>query len=75
MSWRDEPRPLPQDDAGSPSPRGRTTEADAARLVGDHPHLIGSSFPLDQAQAAAALMGATADTTSTLYFLETQAVV
>ncbi|MGW4644936.1 DUF7683 domain-containing protein [Kitasatospora sp. NPDC004289] len=50
------------------------TVTDAARLVGDHPDLIGSSFPLDEAQAAvvAALMGTTADTAGTAYFLEAQ---
>ncbi|GAA1942682.1 hypothetical protein GCM10009738_15040 [Kitasatospora viridis] len=50
------------------------TEADAARLVGPFPDLIGSSFPLSDAQLAEVerLLSVEADSTGYSYFLEAQ---
>ncbi|MFD7728931.1 hypothetical protein ACFV6F_00895 [Kitasatospora phosalacinea] len=50
------------------------TENDAARLVGPHPDLIGSSFPLSESQLAAIapLLRLQPDTDRIAYFLEAQ---
>ncbi|GLW68535.1 hypothetical protein Kpho02_08340 [Kitasatospora phosalacinea] len=50
------------------------TEDDAARLVGPHPDLVGSSFPLSESQLAAVapLLGVKPDTDRIAYFLEAQ---
>jgi len=50
------------------------TEDDAARLVGPHPDLIGSSFPLSESRlaAVATLLGLQPDTDRIAYFLEAQ---
>ncbi|RAJ29634.1 hypothetical protein K353_06616 [Kitasatospora sp. SolWspMP-SS2h] len=50
------------------------TADDAARLVGPHPDLIGSSFPLAESQLAAvsALLDVRADPDRIAYFLEAQ---
>ncbi|MER7753045.1 hypothetical protein [Kitasatospora sp. NPDC097643] len=47
------------------------TVADAARLVGDHPDLIGSAFPLDAGQVAAvsAVLGTELDPAAAAHFL------
>ncbi|MFE9428571.1 hypothetical protein ACFYNO_37145 [Kitasatospora sp. NPDC006697] len=49
-------------------------EADAARLVGPYPDLIGSSFPLSDLQLAEVerLLSVEADSTAYAYFLEAQ---
>ncbi|MFJ4680632.1 hypothetical protein [Kitasatospora sp. NPDC088783] len=50
------------------------TEDGAARLVGPHPDLAGSSFPLPESRLAAvsALLGVRTDTDRIAYFLEAQ---
>ncbi|MCG6494809.1 hypothetical protein [Kitasatospora sp. A2-31] len=50
------------------------TEDDAARLVGPHPDLVGSSFPLSESELAAVsrLLGVRTDAGRVAYFLEAQ---